>query len=205
MSTDPARLHELPDAELVQRCLGDSQAAWRVLVHRYQRLVFTVARRAGMDEHASADVLQGVFEKVHRHLAQLTQPDRLRAWVVTTAKREALTLRHRASRERSADDAGPDDEGLSLIDRLVDPAPLADERLQDLQEAQRMHVALDRLDERCRRLLTLLFADEDDRRPYDEIARRLDMPEGSIGPTRGRCLDKLRRLYLQGDGGPVPP
>jgi len=199
MSLDPPSLHQLPDAELVQHCLAGSQAAWRALVHRYQRLVFTVARRAGLDEHAAADVLQGVFEKVHRHLAHLTQPDRLRAWVVTTAKRETLTLLHRAARERSADDPGTDDDGLSLIDRLVDPGPLADERLQDLQEAQRMHVALDRLDERCRRLLTLLFADEDERPPYEEIARRLDMPEGSIGPTRGRCLDKLRRLYLQGD------
>jgi RNA polymerase sigma factor (sigma-70 family) len=200
MSLDPPRLQDLPDAELVQHCLDGNQAAWRVLVHRYQRLVFTVARRANLDEHAAADVLQGVFEKVHRHLAHLTQPDRLRAWVVTTAKRETLTLLQRASRERSADDAGPDDEGLSLIERLVDPAPLADERLQDLQEAQRMHVALDRLDDRCRQLLTLLFADEDERPPYDEIARRLEMPEGSIGPTRGRCLDKLRRLYLQGNG-----
>jgi len=199
MSAEPPGLHALADVELVQQCLAGRQDAWRVLVHRYQRLVFTVARRAGLDEHAAADVLQSVFEKVHRHLPQLTQPERLRAWVVTTAKRETLTLLRLAARQRSADEPAGEDDDTPLIERLADPAPLADERLQELQEAQRMHVALDRLDERCRLLLTLLFADDDERPAYDEVARRLGMPDGSIGPTRGRCLDKLRRLYLGGD------
>lgn len=200
MSAEPPRWHELADVELVQHCLQGRQHAWRALVHRYQRLVFTVARRAGLDEHTAADVLQSVFEKMHRHLPQLAQPERLRAWLVTTAKRETLTLLRLAARQRWADEpASDDDDDTPLIERLPDPAPLADERLQELQEAQRMHVALDRLDERCRLLLTLLFADEDERPAYDEVARRLGMPEGSIGPTRSRCLDKLRRLYLRGD------
>ena len=77
MSLDPPRLQDLTDADLVQRCVDGDQAAWRALVQRYQRLVFTVARRAALDEHAAADVLQSVCEKVHRHLAHLTQPDRL--------------------------------------------------------------------------------------------------------------------------------
>lgn len=188
---------ELPDAELAQLCLEGRQDAWRVLVLRYQRLVFTVARRAGLDDHAAADVLQAVFEKVHRHLPRLTQPDRLRAWVVTTAKREALTQLRQASRQRAAGEPDDDDE-TPLVERIADPAPLADEQLDALQEAQRIHVAMARLDERCRTLLSMLFADEDERPAYDEVARRLGMPEGSIGPTRGRCLDKLRRLYVQG-------
>lgn len=200
MADTEARIQELADAELAQQCLAGNQAAWRVLVERYQRLVFTVARRAGLDEHAGADILQSVFEKLFRHLGQLTQPDRLRAWVVTTARRETLTLLARNARMRTVAEPVTDDDEGSLIDRLADPSPLADEQMQALQEAQQMHVALDRLDERCRGLLTMLFADDDDRLPYDEIARRLGMPEGSIGPTRGRCLDKLRRLYLRGDG-----
>ncbi|MFO1269576.1 MAG: sigma factor-like helix-turn-helix DNA-binding protein [Rubrivivax sp.] len=66
--------------------------------------------------------------------------------------------------------------------------------LEQLQRAELVRAALDRLDERCRGLLTLLFADEDERVPYDEVARRLSMPVGSIGPTRARCLAKLREL-----------
>ena len=183
----------------MQLCLQGRQDAWKALVLRHQRLVFTVARRGGLDEHAAADVLQAVFEKVFKHLPQLTQPDRLRAWVVTTARRETLALLRLGSRFPSATPPGGDDEG-SAVEWLPDDTPVAEQQLQDLQEAQRMHTALDRLDERCRTLLTLLFADDDERPAYDEVARRMGMPEGSIGPTRGRCLDKLKRLYGQNDG-----
>ena len=63
-----------------------------------------------------------------------------------------------------------------------------------------MRVAMDRLDDRCRTLLTLLFSDEDERPGYEKVAQQMGMPEGSVSPTRSRCLDKLRRLYLRGPG-----
>ena len=77
---------------------------------------------------------------------------------------------------------------------LADDAPSPDQELSQLQQLDRLRVALDRLEPRCRQMIEMLFADEDERMPYDEIARRLGMPVGSLGPTRQRCLERLRKL-----------
>ncbi len=181
------------DAALVARCRQGDASAWAALVRRYQRLVYAVVRRAGLDEHAAADVFQTVFSRLLEHLPRLTQPERLQAWIVTTAKREALRQRHVGQRTVSM--SGPDDApGTGLAETLADEAPLAEDALSDLQQLDRLRHGLDRLDGRCRDLLLLLFADEDERPPYDEVARRMAMPVGSIGPTRARCLGKLRAL-----------
>lgn len=197
---DPAlgELRDNDDAALVRLCLAGRQDAWRVLVHRYQRLVFTVARRARLDEHAAADVLQVVFSRLFEHLPGLTQPDRLQAWLVTTARRETLSMLRHANRYVALPEG--EDASHSAIEDLPDAAPLAEDMLQDLQEAQAMRLAMDRLDERCRTLLTLLFSDEDERPGYEKVAQQMGMPEGSVSPTRSRCLEKLRRLYLRGPG-----
>jgi RNA polymerase sigma factor (sigma-70 family) len=184
------------DATLVAHCRRGEAAAWGLLVKRYQRLVYAVVMRTGMDEHAAADVFQTVFSRLVDHLPKLAQPDRLQAWIVTTAKREALRARHVGQRtvslNRPVNEEGEESPGLE--DTLADDTPQAEEALSDLQQLNRLRLGLDRLDDRCRELLTLLFRDEDDHVAYDEVARRLDMPVGSIGPTRTRCLGKLRRL-----------
>ena len=182
------------DAALVARCRAGDASAWAALVRRFQRLVYAIALRAGLDEHAAADVFQTVFSRLLAHLPRLAQADKVQAWVVTTAKREALRQRQLAQRHPSltrADDA----EGESLEDRIADESPLAEDALAQLQQLALLRAGLDRLDRRCRELLLLLFNDDDDATPvYDEVARRLAMPVGSIGPTRARCLGKLRKL-----------
>lgn len=190
----PAPTADHDDAELVRRCRAGEAAAWALLVRRYQRLVHAIVLRAGFDEHGAADVFQTVFTRLYEQLPRLTQPERLQAWIVTTAKREALRTRERARRSVSLTRDEGEDAGPALEDQLVDEAPLAEEALSELQQLHRLRLGLDRLDPRCRELLTLLFADDDERLPYDEVGRKLDMPSGSIGPTRARCLGKLRRL-----------
>lgn len=186
------------DASLVARCRQGDAAAWAALVRRYQRLVYAIVQRTGLDEHAAADVFQTVFARLLSHLPSLVQPDRLQAWIVTTAKREALRARHLAHRTVSM--TRPDDnEGDAFEDTVADDSPLAEQRLSDLQQLNLLRNALDSLDPRCRDLLLLVFRDDDERLPYDEVARRLGVPLGSIGPTRSRCLAKLRRLV---DDGP---
>lgn len=181
------------DAALVARCRAGEAAAWAALVQRYQRLVYAVVLRIGLDEHGAADVFQTVFSRLMVHLPGLQQPDRLRAWIVTTTKREALRERQRGQRTVSM--TRPDaNDADGLEDTLRDDAPLAEDALSDLQQLDLLRSSMDRLDERCRDLLLMVFRDEDDHLGYDEVARRLAIPVGSIGPTRSRCLGKLRRL-----------
>jgi RNA polymerase sigma factor (sigma-70 family) len=184
------------DGELVARCRRGDAQAWVVLVQRYQRLVYAVVTRAGFDEHGAADVFQTVFSRLVEHLPTLEQPERLQAWIVTTAKREALRalkLRQRTVSMTRHDDVGEAD-GPDIENTLADDAPLAEQQLEALQQLHLLRQGLDQIDERCRDLLLLLFRDEDEKLPYDEVARSLGMPVGSLGPTRSRCLDKLRRL-----------
>lgn len=205
MSTPPsppafpshAALAELSDADLVQACRAGQQAAWSTLVRRFQRLVYTVPRRAGLSEAQAADVFQTAFQRLFEHLDRIDDASRVRAWLVTTAKRE--TLRLLAERQRLAEPAGAaaDDDGAEdLLARLPDPAPLQDEQLEAWQQLDRLRAAVDRLEPRARQLVELLFL-QDEPPPYEEVARRLGMPEGSIGPTRARCLAKLRKLMQE--------
>ncbi len=181
------------DSALVDRCRSGDAGAWRLLVQRYQRLVYAVALRAGLDEAGAADVFQTVFQRLVQHIDTLSQPDRLQAWIVTTAKREALRQRELARRTVSIH-ADEDDDGESPAHQIPDDAPLAEAVLADLQQLHLLRQAFDQLDERCRGLLALVFRDEDEHLPYAEVGRRLGMPTGSVGPTRVRCLDKLRQL-----------
>lgn len=183
-------MNDASDAELIERCRQGDGRAWAALVQRYQRLVYAIVGRAGLDEHAAADVFQTVFSRLVQHLPRIMQPDRLQAWIVTTAKREALLARSHGRRTVSMTPEHDDDPAFDV----ADDAPLTEDALADLQQQQRLRRALDGLDERCRELLLMLFSDEDERLGYDDIGRRLHMPVGSIGPTRARCLGKLRRL-----------
>lgn len=194
-SSDGRGAFQFEDAALVARCRKGDGAAWGELVQRFQRLVYTVVTRAGLDEHAAADVFQTVFERLLAHLPKLEQPERIQAWVVTTAKREALRVRQLGQRNVSMTRAdGALGEGIE--DTLADDARLAEDVLDDLQQLDLLRRGMNRLDARCRDLLTLVFRDDDEKLGYVEVARQLSMPIGSIGPTRTRCVEKLRRLFV---------
>lgn len=183
----------LSDSALIAKCQAGEAAAWEILVQRYQRLVYAIVRRMGFDEHAAADVFQTVFMRLMAHLPRLTDHDRLQAWIVTTTKREALLQRKRAMRTVSLthdDDGDGDTEQWDVADEAM----LPDEALEAAQSQNSVRNGLDALDTRCRELLTLLYRYDDDKIAYEDVARRMDMPLGSIGPTRARCLGKLRKI-----------
>jgi RNA polymerase sigma factor (sigma-70 family) len=175
------------DEALVSACRRGDEAAWEILINRYQRLVYTVPRRAGLDDDLCAEVVQGVFTKLVEKLDELEQPSRVSAWLVTAARRESW----RASQRARAF-------GISL-DNMAQPIDmpdgqlLPDEMLVRLEEQHLVRSAVDSLDPRCRTLLIMLFYQLDPP-SYAEIAARLGISEGSIGPTRGRCLEKMLRL-----------
>lgn len=181
------------EAEFVRRCIAGDAGAWAALVARYQRLVYAIVLRMGLDEHAAADVFQTVFERLVKHLPRLSDPSRLQAWIVTTARREGLRARFTGRRTESLtrpSDDGSDDLSVDIADETAG----AQEQIEEIQQLHLLRLALERLDARCRDLLQLLFRDADERVPYEDVATRLGLPLGSIGPTRARCLAKLRRL-----------
>ncbi len=179
------------DAALVAGCLRGEAKCWEALVQRYQRLIFAVVRRIGLDEHTAADVFQTVFSRLLSHLPKIADPTRLQAWIVTTAKREALLQRSRGQRWVSMTQ---EDESGDAADEwdVADETLHTEQALAELQQLHQVRQGLARLDPRCRELMELLFDDRDTPLAYDAIAAQLGMAVGSIGPTRARCLAKLR-------------
>lgn len=184
---------ERDDAALIQACRAGDQEAWEQLIRRYQRLIYSIPLRAGLDEDSAADVFQRVFATLHEKLDSLTQPERLSAWLVTTAKRESWALHRRQQRTVGLAQLDPDDTGET---ELPDPGLLPDEVLERMERQHLVRQALAELDERCRMLLQLLFFQHEPP-SYAEIAAALGTSEGSIGPTRARCFQKLRLQVTQ--------
>lgn len=182
----------LSDEALVLACRRGDEAAWETLIGRFQRLIYSIPRRAGLDEDAAADVFQNVFASLVERLDRIEQPDRIHAWLVTTAKRE--TWRAVLNRNESRSAASAEDEtDADLLARLPDNARLPDEVLLEMEKQHTVRTAVGALDERCNQLLTLLFYHAEPP-AYAEIASRLGISAGSIGPTRARCLQKLLRI-----------
>lgn len=177
------------DAALVQACRDGEARAWERLVLRFERLIYTVPRRAGLGSDDAADVFQTVFMRLHQQLHALTQPERVQAWLVTTARRETLHLLRQRKRTTSLDGADGDRETFEPID----PDPLPEELLETLQLQHRVRTALPQLGEPCRSLLETLYG-QDEPPSYAAVAAQLGMAIGSIGPTRARCLARLRAL-----------
>lgn len=187
------------DASLVLACRQGDSEAWNTLVQRYQRLIYTVPRRAGLSEDLAADVFQRVFLKLVEQINNIEQPDRVSAWLVTTARRESLAM---LRRERSRGQVSNDTEGEDLLATISSNSPLPDELLEQLEDQQLVRQALSEIDERCRSLLELLFYSETPL-SYAQIAATLSVPDGSVGPTRARCLQRLRKMLEAAGFSPV--
>ena len=182
---------DLTDQALISACRRGDNSAWEMLIKRYQRLIYSIPRRAGLDEFSSAEVFQNVFASLVERLDKIESPERIQAWLVTAARRETWRLLRIQKRSNSLTSSTENDEGETLD--VPDDAPLADELLVQMETQHRVRAAVDALDERCGKLMKLLFY-RPDTPAYSEIAEILGLPEGSIGPTRARCLKKLLRL-----------
>jgi RNA polymerase sigma factor (sigma-70 family) len=181
---------ELSDEALVLACRRGDASAWEALIGRYQRLIYAIPRRAGLDREQAADVCQRTFAILVEKLDQIEQPARISAWLATAAKRETWRISRReqfagATRYQISDSQFVEDSSTDMR--------LPDDELLRQEEQLAVRLAVAQLDERCRQLLTLLFY-RLDTPPYAEIAAALGMNEGSIGPTRARCLQKLRQI-----------
>src|SRR3954447_14862361 len=196
-SGEETRMPEAPEVEqLVESARAGDAAAWDALVDRYLPLVTAVIRRLRLSAADADDVNQTVWLRLVEHLDSLRQPKALPGWLATTARNEGLRAIRRRGRDLPVDPDGGVLESGDLFE--VDEALIQDLRSHALREA------MQELSENRRELLYLLLADPP--LSYDEISARLGIPKGSIGPTRARALDQLRRsraLCDWGDHAPV--
>ena len=168
---------------------GDAEA-WNALVDRFAALVWAVTRSFGLDRSDAADVSQVAWLRLVEHLDRLTEPDRVGAWLGTTVRRECLAVIRR--RSRTAIPSGDD----VTFERVVANVPSPEHRMMAEERNAVIWQAMGAISDRCRQLLRILMADPPP--SYEDVGAALEMPIGSIGPTRARCLAQLRRTLAEG-------
>jgi RNA polymerase sigma factor (sigma-70 family) len=173
-------------ADLLTAAHNGSQEAWNALVDRYGRLVWSVVRGFRLDTATAADVSQTVWLRLVEHSDRIRDPERLGSWLATTARNESIRASKRLARSIPTE---------FEVDVADEGAPGVDERLIEDERLREVFVAFADISSRCRRLLRMLCLDPP--LEYEEISKTLDMAIGSIGPTRARCLDQIRRKLAQ--------
>lgn len=179
-------LLECSDHDLIQSCLNGEESAWKILVERYSRLVYSIPLRWGLSTEDADDVFQNVFTIVFRQLERLRNQTVLPAWLITITHRETMRMRKRLARNGKIFESSALMETLSPSD--------TDTWLRQ----HYVHQALSRLDPEGQRLLTALFLDPASP-SYREIADHLGLAEGSIGPMRARYFKKLESILAEMD------
>lgn len=173
-----------PDvAQLVKRAAAGDLQAWEGLVDQFARLIWSITGEFKLVESDAADVAQTTWLRLLEHIHRIEHPDRVGSWLAATARHECL--RNLAAHKKVV--LGHDEEDLHGV---AAHGPEVDERLLADERAEVVREALARLPRRWQRLLEMLMADPP--ASYAEISDQLGLPVGSIGPTRGRCLARLR-------------
>jgi len=181
--THPEKIISKSDFHLVKMCLEGDAVAWENLVRRYRRLIYHFPVKAGLPEELADDVFQDTCLALYQQLEHITRKDHLAAWIGQVAQRTTWKL-IRSKRSQIED---PIDE----IYQLESEDAIPDENLIEKVEQHQVRRAMMLLQEKCRKLLhTLFYAEEGD---YQRVADELGIAIGSIGPTRRRCLGKLKK------------
>jgi RNA polymerase sigma factor (sigma-70 family) len=185
MTTTREDTDALDVARLVRCAAEGDRWAWERLVDQYSRLIWAITRDFKLAESDAADVAQVTWLRLLEHIDRLKSPDRVGSWLAATARNECL--RSLGARKKVV--LGHDD---VVLEGSAAPEPDIDEGLLAAERAQMVREALSCLPSRWQQLLELLMADPPV--SYAEISDQLGLPVGSIGPTRNRCLAKLREL-----------
>lgn len=186
----PTPLDPSEDARLLDRCLAGDSKAWEALVRRHERLVYAVGRSYRLSDEDLGDVFQEVFVALVRGLPRICEPRALVRWLSSTTQRIARTTALRRRREAALGVGLDTGLGATLPSR----EPAVGAELERLEEQAMLRLAMESLSPRCRDLLAALYF-EDPAPAYSALSRRLGLPVGSIGPTRGRCFERLKAAY----------
>jgi RNA polymerase sigma factor (sigma-70 family) len=172
------------DTRLVKACLAGNEEAWSLLIDKYKALIFSIPVKYGLSQQEAADVFQATCTELLVRLPELREPRALPKWLMQVAHHESYRSKRHNQRVVSRD--GDTD--------LPEPStpPIAENIVQQTQEEQMLREAMALLSPQCHRLVELLFF-EIPSRPYAEVAAELGLAVGSIGFTRQKCLERLRR------------
>ena len=187
VTTAPAttNIQDLRNTELLALARQGDGSAWGEVVVRYRGLVSSVVRAYRLQDADARDAEQRTWLRLVEHLGSLRDPDRLGGWLATTASRECLRILR---------------EGQTLVGLEIDAVPATDpgveEQVIDADTAARLWQIVAALPPRGRTIMRALFADEP--RPYAEVARATGIPIGSLGPSRARLIDRVRRSFDDG-------
>ncbi|HEV2241075.1 MAG TPA: sigma-70 family RNA polymerase sigma factor [Streptosporangiaceae bacterium] len=176
---------DLHITDLVTRAIDGDQRAWDALVERHAPLIWSICRRYRLGGADAQDVAQTVWLRLIDRLDKIRDPAAIAGWLATTSRRECCRVLRAARRPQPT---------WPVLDAETIPDQQARTAEHELLAAERhaaLREALAQLTAREQQLIAILTADPPV--PYAEISARLGIPVGSIGPTRGRCLDKLRR------------
>ena len=168
------------DAALLERCRSGDELAWRQLIYRYRRLIYSIPIRFHFSPEAAADVFQEVCLKLLSNLASI-RPDHLRGWLSTVTRHECIHRNRPSAREGNGED--PD----SLLELASD-----DDFARQMELEQAVREAVAQLSPRCQFLIQMLFYDQSEL-TYATVAERLGVAKNSVGFLRNRCLDKLEQ------------
>lgn len=177
------------NADLVARLGKGDEAAWRRFMNDYGRLIFLVAKRMGLPQEDREEVFQSTCMSVLRFIGTLRDPEKLTSWIYSISYRHGLDL---VKKNRPADRE-------AVAAEIDDWTPGALELVEQLDRAARLRAAVEKLPVKCRKILYAIYLDGSNP-TYEKISQREGIPVGSIGPTRARCLEKLRRLVLDVSG-----
>ncbi len=169
---------------LLRRCRAGDETAWNRIVDLYQRLVYSIPRRAGLSEDDAADVFQATFIALFDSLSRIENAETLPRWVAVVATRETWKMVQRRNQVAAVES--------DILDALLTPdgSAVEDDALKSMRSVG-IRGALAEVPEPCRTLLTKLYIDES---TYEAVSQELGMAMGSIGPTRARCLARLKKL-----------
>ncbi len=185
------------DRDLITACLAGEEPAWDALIDRYAGLLFSVCIRMGLSQADAEDTFQDVCLILYNHLESIRDTTRLSGWLISTTRREVW----RTARKKQVTLASELGEGEWEMEAAESVHPQKangnpEQAILALTEQQLMREAVERLPERCRDLLLQLYA-ADDPLSYQDLAVKLSVAVGSIGPTRARCLERLRKILQE--------
>ncbi len=177
------------DRDLIRRCREGSAGAWHQLLNKYERLVYSIPLRYGLSRDDAADIAQITFTILIQSLDGLSEDSRLGPWLATVARRHTWRMLERNRREAASERL----EGTDIAESAVLLGKSDADSIEHWELTEWLDAGLSKISEPCRKLLLALYF-QPERSSYAEVAERLDMPVGSIGPSRARCIRRLKQM-----------